>query len=795
MKRAWAGLLWCAALPSQAEEVIVTARRVAEPLERLPLSVDVVGADRIGPGQVTDLLSLSAEVPGLSFESLWGGAFAAPVLRGQSQPSTAGDNVGLFVDDVYQSGRFTVDVMPLDLERIEVVRGPQNTLYGRSTFSGAIQYVPRAPTEELSGYLRAQLGTGALAGFEGAASSAVFGTNWLARVAAGHREADGTWTSTLGESLDDRRQDAVALTIAHEDRLRLSARYQESSFSHPASTTLDGVDYNCGARDTVSQLWSYYCGHAPVGTRYELSAGLPRSRSSTGQAALRLEQPFGGTALRAFVAYYTSSASTYRDFDNSTTGLPLGVCTQGLNCVPVAPPPSLTRLASPQVVSRLDRDVDEWSAELRWGSAANARVQWALGLSGFVSRAGEAGAFGADRDDLAANERLTSLLAATPLFVGPLSPLNGAIVADSRAEQLVQTDVDWRREGIAAFGVLDLPLDERSRLRFELRGESEKERADLRTAGYRPVEDGALPPSDLDQWLPRVSIDRRLGAHWYGWASIAKGARSGGVNLLAGLSPEEQAYDPEYNWTTEVGWRHEGEGFVSAWEGAIYYIDWRHTQILGVSTTPGVNSLVTSNTAGLATRGFETQLQLAMGSHWSATLAYSYSDPRFVAGSDDAGSRVFCGLAARPPGSDFCAFGPPRMDNNGSTPLVPYIDDRLAARAPQHSAWAALRSNPVGIAGWRVWGQLSLAYQGNVFERPINGVDYGERTLLGAGMTLARGGWRIEAWGTNLTNERYIRTASSRGGAFYPSMPRPIDFLYGEGRRVGVTVGVEIGTR
>lgn len=779
----------------QADEVVVTARRIAEPLEHLPLSVDVVGADRLRPGQVTDLQSLSTELPGLSFESLWGGAFAAPVLRGQSQPSTAGDNVGVFVDDIYQSGRFTIDVMPLDLQRIEVVRGPQNTLYGRSTFSGAIQYVPRAPTHEPSGYLRAQLGTDALAGIEGAGSGALFGSDWLARIAAAHREADGTWTSGAGESLDDRRQDAVALTIARDERIRLSARYQESSFTHPASTTLDGADYNCGARDAVSRLWSYYCGHAPIGEYYDISPGLPRSESSAGQVALHLEQPLGRGVVRAIAGYYTSSATTYRDFDNSTTGFPLGVCTQGLNCVPLAPPPTLTRRASPQVVSRLDRELDEWSAELRWGSPAEARLQWAVGLAGFVSRASETGAFGADRDGLAASERLTSLLAATPQFVGPLSTLNSALVADSRYAQVVQTDIAWHREGVAAFGVVDMPLDSRSRLRFELRGETESERARLRTASYRPVEDGDLPQSDFDQWLPRVSLDRRMGAHWYGWASIAKGARSGGVNVFFGLSPQEQGYGPEYNWTTEIGWRYRGDGAIAAWEATLYHIDWRHTQIMGLSTTPGVNSLVTSNTAGLLTRGIETQLQVALGSRLAATLSYSYSDPRFVAGSDDAGSRVFCGLAVDPPTSDFCAFGPPRMDNNGSVALVPYIDDRLGARAPQHSAWVALQSAPVRAGTWSLWGQVSLAYQGNAYERPINGVDYGERSLLGAGITLERGSWRLEAWGTNLADERYIRTAASRGGAFYPSLPRPSDFLYGEGRRIGLTMSVELGAR
>jgi outer membrane receptor for ferrienterochelin and colicin len=96
-----------AALPDGhvLEEVMVTARRMAEDAARTPLSIDVISAAELGKGGVEDLASLASRVPGLSFEALWGGQGAAVMMRGLSQPSTAGDNVGVFVDDVYQAGR------------------------------------------------------------------------------------------------------------------------------------------------------------------------------------------------------------------------------------------------------------------------------------------------------------------------------------------------------------------------------------------------------------------------------------------------------------------------------------------------------------------------------------------------------------------------------------------------------------------------------------------------------------------------------------------------------------------
>ncbi len=116
------------AVDTRLEEVVVTARKVAEPHWTVPLTIDVLDRDALIAASVADMAALARMAPGLYFESLWGGTGSAPVLRGQSQPSTAGDNVGVFVGGVYQAERTAIDVAPLDVERIEVVHGPQSTL-------------------------------------------------------------------------------------------------------------------------------------------------------------------------------------------------------------------------------------------------------------------------------------------------------------------------------------------------------------------------------------------------------------------------------------------------------------------------------------------------------------------------------------------------------------------------------------------------------------------------------------------------------------------------------------------
>jgi outer membrane receptor protein involved in Fe transport len=90
---------------------------------------------------------------------------------------------------------------------------------------------------------------------------------------------------------------------------------------------------------------------------------------------------------------------------------------------------------------------------------------------------------------------------------------------------------------------------------------------------------------------------------------------------------------------------------------------------------------------------------------------------------------------------------------------------------------------------------MDVSYQGDVYDRAINGASYGERTLVSGRVTFERKQWSVQLWGTNLTDELYVRAVSTRGPAFYPVSPRPLDLVYGEGRRVGVSVSYALGRR
>jgi iron complex outermembrane receptor protein len=140
--------------------------------------------------------------------------------------------------------------------------------------------------------------------------------------------------------------------------------------------------------------------------------------------------------------------------------------------------------------------------------------------------------------------------------------------------------------------------------------------------------------------------------------------------------------------------------------------------------------------------------------------------------------------------STLCTIGPARESGIG---LVPYIDGNVAARTPRRMWHAGVEySLPLSAAG-RISVRLDLNGQDDVFERAINGARFGERTLLDARLAYEADGWSIALWGRNLGDAQYVRAASSRGQVYFPSTPRPLDLLFGDPRRIGLTVTVRSG--
>src|SRR5690606_18409978 len=178
LHRSVLGLLACTALTApayaqngaqqpaatQLDEIVVTARRTEENLQSTPVAVTAVGAEALERNQVADVTDLQRTAPSLSVAtgapSASGFAFVAIRGQGNLQALVSNDPaVAIYVDGVYirRPSQGLTDL--LDLQRVEVLRGPQGTLFGRNTVGGALNIISADPTGEFGGMIRVEAGS------------------------------------------------------------------------------------------------------------------------------------------------------------------------------------------------------------------------------------------------------------------------------------------------------------------------------------------------------------------------------------------------------------------------------------------------------------------------------------------------------------------------------------------------------------------------------------------------------------------------------------------------------------
>tara|TARA_R110000772_G_scaffold48089_4_gene109862 strand:+ start:49735 stop:51921 length:2187 start_codon:yes stop_codon:yes gene_type:complete len=192
------------------EEVVVTARKKEESLQDIPLSVTAVTGQSMRETMVSSMEDAQQGMANVNFAVRLGSA--VPTIRGVgfsilNNGTTA--NVAMHVNGVYIGRPMAVASSFFDVSRLEVVRGPQGTLYGRNATGGAVNIITNSPTEELSGYIDASLGNYDTATVEAAISGPVVKDKVLARIALRTDRHDG-WGTNLFTGNDVDAQDLQA---------------------------------------------------------------------------------------------------------------------------------------------------------------------------------------------------------------------------------------------------------------------------------------------------------------------------------------------------------------------------------------------------------------------------------------------------------------------------------------------------------------------------------------------------------------------------------------------------------
>ena len=290
-------------------DITVPATRTASTVQKVPVAVTALGGETIAKQGITNVKDISQIAPNVQIRTVSGGsAGITPYIRGGGVTDganvTSEPEVGIYIDDVYQPRAAASFIDLLDIERIEVLRGPQGTLYGRNSSAGALKIVSRMPSAKAG--MKFELGTGS---WNGRTIKMVGNTPlssdgaWRAGVSALYRGQDGgrQYNATLNRKVGAEDYFGVKGDLAYVGSgvtARLSAYYSsldgDGLYPSALSPTYAGSDYQqvqptSGSYRTVLSPSKSFTKVAQYGANLNIEADVGRAKltSITGWSHLR----------------------------------------------------------------------------------------------------------------------------------------------------------------------------------------------------------------------------------------------------------------------------------------------------------------------------------------------------------------------------------------------------------------------------------------------------------------------------------------------------------------------------
>ena len=269
------------------EELVVTARKIQENAQEIPMSITAFSANAMKDKGIENLTDIARSTAGFAFEDFNGG-FGQPTIRGQSSSSLINpvQNVATFYNGIYLPRQYMIDSTLLNVDQVEVLKGPQSAALGRNAFAGAITYNTKRPTDDPEFNMTVAAGTDDYEKVQVEVSSPIVPDvlGFVAGIAS--EEWDGAWENNhaLADASNARTKgnldgfDSTAVMFGLEftplDNLTISANYLDSEKdieSPPQYSIGEGSflasyfpinELNCGA--TAGNGLTLFCGELPL---------------------------------------------------------------------------------------------------------------------------------------------------------------------------------------------------------------------------------------------------------------------------------------------------------------------------------------------------------------------------------------------------------------------------------------------------------------------------------------------------------------------------------------------------
>jgi iron complex outermembrane receptor protein len=587
------------------EEVVVTARKREESLQDVPMSISAVSGETLEKAGYAELNNLNRISSNVFFEAA---DRSKPLIfiRGvgtRSYDAGSDPSVGVFLDGVYL-GRFgALDMDLLDVARVEVLKGPQGTLYGRNTIGGAISVVTRDPTDAFTGRLTGEVGVGDVSGDDlyglNVTLSGPLSETVSASLSGGRRYRDGFQpvgvAGVRGGSEDSWSVRGKVRFDLGDAQLRLSADYADAD-GPPlilVPNDLSGRFPNPGALAP-----GFVTPREPANPYRPASDTTDQGiRKETYGASAQLDWTFGGLTLTSISAARSMSLDERDDLDGSTL---------------------------PFQIYEADEESDQVSQELRLAYAGE-RINWLVGA--YFSR-----------EDVKRTE--------TILF-GPASLLT---VLAGPTPLVWDFGVDLESTSLAAFGQLQWEITDALSATIGARYSDDEKDVVFDTRTTVPIGIASFRAALSRSWSsfdPSIAMNYRFNDDVMAYASWATGYKSGAFQFIAiSAAVANQVAEPEEVESIEVGVKSTLFDNRVRFNAAAFTMDYKDLQQLRlVPIGGGTTRVVISNAGSSRIKGIELEAKAILSPEWSIDANYGYLDAQFKdyvfnATSDFSGNRM-----------------------------------------------------------------------------------------------------------------------------------------------------------
>jgi len=767
-----------AELPAQdefdeIEEIVVLARKREENIQDVPISVTAISADMIDQLNLRNLSDIAKVTAGLQFDTEFNRTSNRPVIRGQAN-ILADSGVSYFIDGVYITGSIN-DYDVNDIERIEVVKGPQSALYGRNTYSGAINIITQSPGDQFSGRVMAEYTDD-----DSREISATFKGPITDSLAAGITgrvyQLDDPFRNMLDNTpigLEESTSVSGYAVFEPSDRLRVRARayYTETRDGQPALYAQPHSENNCFPDNGSYYLGAgrYFCGTIEpreIMSDWRDQAPDAANDNDTLQTSLSIDYDITDRLTLTSITGYNQVDSTFiTEADYSPTSFQTSVFAR----FPVggAPPAFTYGYVGGGVTDFTfadDSDTDDYSQELRLDFRGD-RFEILGGLYYFSQeiKTRSARTLPDNAFDLALEhysvitaEREAANCAANPICAVAV-PLFGPPTTIDVPNDFTITDI----KNIAAFGLISYDFSDRTTVTFEARWAEETVDRYTRlqfiqediTGTSTPLPADAISAEEtFDSFNPRITIDHRVSDESMIYALFASGNKPGGFNNATAIRAGLPTYDEEEVDSIEFGTKNTLVGGRVTANVAMFFnqVDgYQLTQnaAIGVNTT---SAIINAGDADIF--GAEIEVSAQPAPWLNLMFNYAYTDTEFTSGTDENLGLL---LDFADDGEANCSTGDQFPDDPECTSAFGDITGKEIPRAARHQLFFDAEIN--GVLGdyteWNWFMGANYSYESSKYVQVANFAEYGEADLLNFRMGLGNDTWNFMIFGNNLLGE------------------------------------------